>query len=108
MSMDEMNAVTQWVVYAVDAGGDAVDAVDAVDTVCNVGGDPHNDLSHGVNAVDTVGGHMDAMDAVGAVYIVDTMDTECSGHSECNRHSGVGMQWSECIYAVDAAGGPTQ
>ena len=22
--------------------------------------------------------------------------------------SGVGMQWSECIYAVDAAGGPTQ
>ena len=46
-----------------------------------MGGDPHNDLSQWMHAVDTVGGHRDAMDAVGAVYIVDTMDT--------------GMQWTQ-------------
>ena len=38
------------------------------------------------------------MDTVNAI---DTVGVEW----ECG---GVGMQWSECIYAVDAAGGPTQ
>ena len=54
--------------------------------------------------MDTVGGHSGCNGCSGcsghrnAVDTVNAMDTEWSGK----------MQWSECIYAVDAAGGPTQ
>ena len=39
---------------------------------------------------------------------MDTVNAIDTGSGVGMQWSGVGMQWSECIYAVDAAGGPTQ
>ena len=63
------------------------------------------DAMNTVDAVDSEWTH--AMQLTQWTVAVDAVewDTVVKMQWEC---SGVGMQWSECIYAVDAAGRPTQ
>ena len=53
-------------------------------------------------------GHRNAVDTVNAIDTGSGVGMQWSGNAVEWECSGVGMQWSECIYAVDAAGGPTQ